>query len=1768
MPLDLGGVQFSINVVSGDSAKNAREVAAAFKDLNEQLQKSIDLQGKVDISAGDKPSRSSRSSRQAESSPSKQIVEEKANIGQAASAVAAAFSAAQASALQNVAKNLNFEKLTKPIVTGLSESLASSLGTVTKGFDKSFPKSGNLFDRVQSIRAELEDLEPKLRSKRARERERRGEIDRANPGMDTGSLRQLYKADPEISKLRSEIGSMQYKVTTLRNSLVTATSSLDGFTKAQKQLDVVSQRAAKSLEKLKQAESGTEQAASAAAQSMEKLRRAEEEAKKAVDAMAKSLRDQAEQAKKNATQGTGAAGGAAMSKTDAAALRKSLSQLEKLSASLAVSLKASRDAAAELLNLKGTALRTQISAIRKDVEKLKKDLDAVGLAREAKKSPTASRGDSAAGQDVKVAVDKFANLQQKTVADLRKLASELNIEGRSKMRKDELVAAIQQAMPKPAQEMASGMAQLTTAMNVLTKAVLTAAGASTGAATTSLVRSFSREDIFSAMFAEYMRRQMSGPARLTNQRGFSDLGAGGFIGIEGSPIPRTQGRIGTSAFVNAGPPQPLRLEDKRRGMIPFAKDASNAASDIDKLDMSLMSVYGTLKSLVGAFASVKIANFAKEATLLAGRVENLDTILRNTAATANFSGGQVTLYEEAIKQLGITTQAARSVMTRFAQNQLELSDAVQVSRIAQDAAVVAGINSSQATERMTVAIQRLDTRMLRNLGILVNLRQEYQRYGLETGRVETSLTAAEKQQLVLNAVIREGAALAGNYEAALGDVYKRFTSLDRKIEEATRTFGEQFLPAFGVAVDAVDAMLTAQANLGKEQTTFNSLILGAEATLATTVVTFVGLGSAITLARGAMISYNQAVLGMSAANATAAVSLRGLQASFIAFLKSPVGLFVAGAAAIAGTIALVSSAVQSAKAAKEKLVRDTEFEVAESASVRELVADIERLSEVQNRNDLEESRLLENMQGIIALAGDAGAELANLTGDVQAFLQATFKRFPGADTSLEDQLAAVAEKGRLAEEQLDKLRKLQEDTSTTDRLKRAFGLGSFTEASGSIVDPETGKQREFDLGFQGGVADRLMKQGGLPSVRELIEELEAYDPLVRKRAIERELNATRLRRLEDSGDRADTAEQLALRLKSQLEGKLIEGTGDSSLGELADLQKMQSNLASSLETQATIYERYEQRLTKIALDYNQRREQIRKQFADDPESRINAEAELNVSRSSQVQSANSSLTAELRRLENTQSAQQDLNRLSSELVEKRREEVQVLQQRVALLKQGKDPAEVDELQQINQLQREAATTAEMYDERLQTLNAQLEELKRAQATAGEEGKAQLQQQVDIVQSLIDKVLELKKLDGTKVQLQIEEKRAQSSAGGGGAASGGGNKKYLVDGKYEPHTIEQVSTISGGKAVYATALTRRKDNREVTQKFTESVPDYNSRKSNERQLEDLAQSIADSKQALNEMPERYNDVYKDMADAAKQMSDATTNFADAERQAALQATQDSISTEQFIAQESGDTEEAARLGKANEYISAASGAVTMDQVQRITQLAEQKGLGDFAGDIMAAGQEAIYQREKEAMERREQHQQAMDAAMRQIEEGKKQLLELEKQTQLLEKQLYRAREDYDVLQSGLRTEEKYFGEIPWVKSSSVDTLAPGSVPRLTDSSSNASAGSFGNIASNLQPRSTVGIGGSNQPSNATLAMSSSFPVGFDASVFTASVSRLGDSSTSLQEGMMQAMQTVAEAFDTQSQQAIAMRENLNQVAKSIASRQQKSNQLASSAGLFS
>lgn len=194
----------------------------------------------------------------------------------------------------------------------------------------------------------------------------------------------------------------------------------------------------------------------------------------------------------------------------------------------------------------------------------------------------------------------------------------------------------------------------------------------------------------------------------------------------------------------------------------------------------------------GLIAVDKIKDFAVAAFNTAARYETLGVVVHQVGQQAGYSAVEVDKHVSALRRMGIAGVEARKTLTQLIQAQVDMSKAPALARIAQDAAVIGGTNSSDAFERMVYGIQSAQVEVLRTIGLNVNFEQSYAKLASQLGKTTAELTEQEKVQARINTVIEAGVPIMGTYEAAMTSVGKQISSLDRVHKEFLTDVGSFF----------------------------------------------------------------------------------------------------------------------------------------------------------------------------------------------------------------------------------------------------------------------------------------------------------------------------------------------------------------------------------------------------------------------------------------------------------------------------------------------------------------------------------------------------------------------------------------------------------------------------------------------------------------------------------------------------------------------------------------------------------------------------------------------------------------------------------------------------------------------------------------------------------------------------------------------------------------------------------------------------------------
>jgi hypothetical protein len=214
------------------------------------------------------------------------------------------------------------------------------------------------------------------------------------------------------------------------------------------------------------------------------------------------------------------------------------------------------------------------------------------------------------------------------------------------------------------------------------------------------------------------------------------------------------------------------------------------------------SVWKTSKMIVD-----KVASTIKEITWLSSKYETYGVVMRVVGNNAGYTGEQMNKFQDALQKNGIAMMESRRVLMMMAEAHINLNKSQELGRIAQNAAVIGMMNSSQAMENMIWGIQSANLRVLRTIGINVSFERSYQKLVDKLNlmnpaikRTVENLTELEKITARTNEVIEFGPRIYGTYTAAMETAAKQALSLQRYWDNLKILAGSIFTPLFAQIV--------------------------------------------------------------------------------------------------------------------------------------------------------------------------------------------------------------------------------------------------------------------------------------------------------------------------------------------------------------------------------------------------------------------------------------------------------------------------------------------------------------------------------------------------------------------------------------------------------------------------------------------------------------------------------------------------------------------------------------------------------------------------------------------------------------------------------------------------------------------------------------------------------------------------------------------------------------------------------------------------------
>jgi hypothetical protein len=571
--------------------------------------------------------------------------------------------------------------------------------------------------------------------------------------------------------------------------------------------------------------------------------------------------------------------------------------------------------------------------------------------------------------------------------------------------------------------------------------------------------------------------------------------------------------------------------------------------------------------------------------------------------------------------------------------------------------------------------------------------------------------------------------------------------------------------------------------------------------------------------------------------------------------------------------------------------------------------------------------MLTAMQSIVALAKEGQTEWRGLVGDTDAFLQKTNELFPELWMTPEEDMRLSKGGYERSEKALERLFAIKAKGKTwlgsetfmadpTDPTKLRAGRPPMTRYTyGKFADWTT------RMGVDNSIDDAIVKQ------------LNAFDR-IRYLANAEAMTQQRLRHFSQREKQAEIAHQLGGRLTERLENIRTKQARDPFLTEWAAVEKMRANLSTGIMTPTEIEQQRLAKEEKVEQDFARRRTKL---FAQGHEgAKLKAMlSELEVEKAASLKSvAIEAMNAAEMSKESLEVFKQ-VHEAASDIIARQTEERDKVSQQIEMMSLEVSPEAVASAQKIQKMDIAAAKAAEYRAEKVEELNERIQEMEEADVEP--EDLEVHRQGLEALKRARDQAIEEGKIAD---ELARQRKELELI-----------NRERAATEKLRDwaKTLLDLQRNSQGIPDDLVSSVREIEN---------LMEDFEQLKRDLEQWEVLGMSAKErgiKSDQLATMKAVIDGRIAEMGrEAIEQYTDAQIEAARAARDFAEELRGAHLSTEKFIADQSGDLYTAAVIGAAEPFIQAASNAVNQEQVETIATIAQSRGLGDFTEDILTAG----------------------------------------------------------------------------------------------------------------------------------------------------------------------------------------------------------------------
>lgn len=228
---------------------------------------------------------------------------------------------------------------------------------------------------------------------------------------------------------------------------------------------------------------------------------------------------------------------------------------------------------------------------------------------------------------------------------------------------------------------------------------------------------------------------------------------------------------------------------------------NGVSTSANKSNTALAAVAGVVAGittfLVGmAKAGVEeFANMLQEAYKVTEAYDKMAATMYIVGQNAGYNSKQMDTFVAGMKAADMSSMGAVQSLTKMAQAQLDLTKSQALATVAADASAVSGQTQAAAMDEIVRSIEVLSPRLLRTMGIYVDMTKEEKKYAEAHNTTVAALDQSTKQQIMLNAILDQGKNIQGAYAAAMQ------TAAGQEMKQAQLT--DEFNLAIGRLVQPV-----------------------------------------------------------------------------------------------------------------------------------------------------------------------------------------------------------------------------------------------------------------------------------------------------------------------------------------------------------------------------------------------------------------------------------------------------------------------------------------------------------------------------------------------------------------------------------------------------------------------------------------------------------------------------------------------------------------------------------------------------------------------------------------------------------------------------------------------------------------------------------------------------------------------------------------------------------------------------------------------------